>query len=100
MAGVPFESIEGLATCAAISMARKLAAKKAERAKAAAEAEKFFESRQRLLSPEAYQALRLAVRSERAPIAVSGEHSPATVEKSPVLRPNCRVALGSMTVNA
>ena len=76
MAGVPFESIEGLATCDAILMARKLAAKKAERAKAAAEAEKFFESRQRLLSPEAYQALRLAVRSERAPIAVSGEQPP------------------------
>jgi lantibiotic biosynthesis dehydratase-like protein len=73
MAGVPFEPIARLATPESSRIARELLVARYERATAAAAAEKFFESRERLLSGAAYSALRLAVRSESAPAEVVGD---------------------------
>ncbi|MEY2485829.1 MAG: hypothetical protein QOH39_1477 [Verrucomicrobiota bacterium] len=72
MAGVPFESIEQLATPRSIDCARKLIAYRAEQLKAKAEVERFFQSRERLLSTEAYHTLRVAVRTNRRPAQLTG----------------------------
>ncbi|MDQ2825337.1 MAG: lantibiotic dehydratase family protein [Verrucomicrobiota bacterium] len=72
MAGVPFESIERLATPQIISVAHQLAAQQAERARAAMEAENFFRSPEHLLSEEAFRALRVAVRRRGVPSEVTG----------------------------
>ena len=72
MVGVPFDSIERLRTPGSVELARKVIASRAERAIAKAEVETFFQSRQRLLSPAAYHALRLAARADRPPGHVEG----------------------------
>ena len=72
VAGVPFDPIERLATPETFSFARELAARRRERAKAAADAEEYFRSRERLLTEEAFRALFAAVRQKRAPAAVTG----------------------------
>lgn len=76
MAGVVFEPLERLATPKLAVLARTLIGRKRERSQAKDAAEKFFHSRERLLSPEAYNALRTAVRLERAPAKISGELPP------------------------
>ena len=67
MAGAPFDILEPLATPETISVARDLRARKEELTKASAEAENFFRSPERLLSKQAFRALRVAVRLRRAP---------------------------------
>ncbi len=72
MAGVPFEILEPLATPETISVARELHARKEELTKASADAENFFRSPERLLSEQAFRALRVAVRLRRAPAGMTG----------------------------
>jgi len=71
MAGVPFDALRGLATSESIACARTLRAQMSERDQAKAEVESFFASRQQLLSPKAYHALRVAVRTNRPPETVA-----------------------------
>ena len=73
MAGVPFDVIERLATRESLALARELAARKQDLAGTISEVERFFASREQLLSPEAYRLLRLAVRSGQPPAEVAGE---------------------------
>ena len=73
MAGVPFEIIERLRTPETISSARELLARQEEYAKARADVERFFQSRERLLSEEAFRSLRTAFRLHRPPTGVTGE---------------------------
>jgi hypothetical protein len=73
MAGVPFEIIERLRTPKTISSARELLARTKECAAARTEVERFFQSRERLLSEEAFRALRTALRLNRPPVVVAGE---------------------------
>jgi hypothetical protein len=73
MAGAPFEIIERIATPEAMSLARELCARKSECAQARAEVERFFQSRERLLSEEAFRALRTALRLNRPPVGITGE---------------------------
>ena len=73
MAGVPFEILERLRTPETISSARELLARKEEYAKARADVERFFQSRERLLSEEAFRSLRTAFRLHRPPTGVTGE---------------------------
>lgn len=73
MAGVAFETVSRLATPQSIAQSRRLAEARRVRGQARANVEKFFHSRERLLSPEAYRALRVAVHSDKPPVAVSGE---------------------------
>jgi len=72
MAGVPFDILEPLATPETISVARELRARNEELTKASAEAENFFRSPERLLSEQAFRALRVAVRLRRAPAGIVG----------------------------
>jgi hypothetical protein len=72
MAGVPFEIIERLSTPKTTSSARELLARIGECAKARTEVEHFFQSRERLLSEEAFRALRTALRLNRPPVGVTG----------------------------
>jgi len=72
MAGVPFEILERLATPETISVAREVCARKEELTKASAEAENFFRSPERLLSEQAFRALRVAVRLRCAPAGMTG----------------------------
>ena len=72
MAGVPFEIIEPLATPETISVARELRARREELTKASADAENFFRSPERLLSEQAFRALRVAVRLRSAPAGMTG----------------------------
>ena len=67
MAGVPFDVLTGVATRDSSRIARELIARRTEYAAARAEAEKVVHSRERLLTPDAYHALRLALRSNAAP---------------------------------
>jgi len=76
IAGVPFESIERLATPEVISVARELAARKEECARAKSDAENFFRSPERLLSEEAFRALLTAVRRGGVPVEVTGRQPP------------------------
>jgi len=76
MAGVPFEPIEELANPEAIMLARKLAGHMREFAKARGEAEHFIQSRERLLTEEAFRALRVAVKHGSSPAEVAGEQPP------------------------
>ncbi len=73
MAGVPFEILERLRTPETISSACELLARKVEYAKARADVERFFQSRERLLSEEAFRSLRTALRLHRPPTGVTGE---------------------------
>ncbi len=73
MAGVAFEPLDRLATPHTVLLARELIQGKRLRAGAREDAEKFFHSRERLLSVAAYQALRTAVRLEKPPAAVEGD---------------------------
>jgi hypothetical protein len=73
MAGVPFEIIERLRTPKTISSARELLARRDECAKTRTEVERFFQSRERLLSEEAFRALRTALRLNRPPVGVTGK---------------------------
>lgn len=73
MAGVPFEVLKRLGTPETITLARELVARKNECTKARAEVERFFQSRERLLSEEAFRSLRTALRLNRPPVGVSGE---------------------------
>lgn len=72
MPGVPFDILEPLATPETISVARELRARNEELTKASAEAEDFFRSPERLLSEQAFRALRVAVRLRRAPAGIVG----------------------------
>ncbi|MEY2526987.1 MAG: hypothetical protein QOE73_1758 [Verrucomicrobiota bacterium] len=73
MAGAPFDVLERLGTPQTISLARELVARKTEFVKARTEVERFFQSRERLLSEEAFRSLRIAVRLNRPPLGVSGK---------------------------
>ncbi len=73
MAGVAFDPIERLATTKALAIARELIRKMRKRDEARSAAERFFASRERLLSPEAYHALRIAIHERRPPVGVSGD---------------------------
>ncbi|MCA1658122.1 MAG: hypothetical protein LC627_02360, partial [Verrucomicrobiaceae bacterium] len=77
MAGVPFDVVERLGTPDSISLARRLVQGLDQRERAAADAEKFFNSREQLLTQEAYNALHLAVRTGRPVTPVPGEQQPA-----------------------
>jgi hypothetical protein len=76
MAGAPFETIRQLATPQTISLARELAGRKEKRTRATIDAENFFRTPERLLSEEAFRALRVAVRSGHVPSAVPGLQPP------------------------
>jgi hypothetical protein len=76
MAGVAFENVLRLGTPRSIELARSLAEARGARAHAKKAVEKFFQSRERLLSPDAYRALRVAVHDDKAPAAVGGEQPP------------------------
>src|SRR4030081_1832951 len=73
MAGVPFEILERLRMPETILLARELLARKEEYAKAREDVERFFQSRERLLSEEAFRSLRTAFRLHRPPTGVTGE---------------------------
>jgi hypothetical protein len=73
MAGVPFEIIKRLRTPKTISSARELLARTGECTKARTEVERFFQSRERLLSEEAFRALRTALRLNRPPVGITGK---------------------------
>jgi len=73
MAGVPFEIVENLRTAETISSARALLARRNEYTKAREDVERFFASREHLLSEEAFRALRTAFRSHRPPVGMTGE---------------------------
>jgi hypothetical protein len=73
LAGAPFDVIERLGTPDSISAARDLLARRNECAKARVEVERFFESRERLLSEEAFRSLRTALRLNRPPVGISGD---------------------------
>ena len=76
LAGAPFESVKQLATPSVPTLARHLIQKKQERAIARDAAEKFFGSRERVLSPSAYHALLVAVRQNRPPGEVGADQPP------------------------
>jgi hypothetical protein len=76
MAGAPFEMLERLATPETISVARELLVRKEALAKASTEAENFFRSPERLLSEQAFRALRAAVRLRRAPAVMTHPQPP------------------------
>src|ERR1700730_2149992 len=71
MAGVPFEIVENLRTAETISSARALLARRNEYTKAREDVERFFASREHLLSEEAFRALRTAFRSHRPPVGMT-----------------------------
>lgn len=72
MAGVPFDVIQRLGTPQASVRARQLLELREKRDAASANVENFFQSREQLMSAEAYSALRIAVRARRVPTAVEG----------------------------
>lgn len=72
MAGVPFDAVTQLATPETFRAARELEVRRTEFDAARAVAERFFESGERLLSEEAFRALRSAVKQRRAPKSVEG----------------------------
>ena len=76
MAGVPFDSVETLATPKAALLARELAIQRRARDRAKEAVEEFFRSRERLLSADAYRALRVAIHANKPPADVSGEQPP------------------------
>jgi hypothetical protein len=76
MAGAPFELIERLGTLQTTSKARELIARKDECGKARGEVERFFQSRERLLSEEAFRSLRTALRLNKPPVGVTGKQPP------------------------
>jgi hypothetical protein len=76
MAGVPFETVLRLGTPRIIELSRGLADARHLRARAKEAVEKFFQSRERLLSSEVYRVLRVAVHSNKPPGAVAGEQPP------------------------
>ncbi len=90
LAGVPFDSVEPFATPGSVSIARELVACRRARDQAKEEVEVFFRSRQRLLSSEAYRALRVAVHANKPPAEVAGEQ-PAVF---------CNYAFAALTVEA
>ena len=73
IAGVPFDSVEALATPESIQIARQLIIARGARAEAKAQVEKAFHSGERLFSEEAYRALRVAIRAERPPASINEE---------------------------
>jgi hypothetical protein len=73
MAGAPFEVLQRLGTPKTVMLARELVARKKECTKARAEVEGFFQSRERLLSEEAFRSLRTALRLNRPPAGVIGK---------------------------
>ncbi len=79
MAGVPFDAIDSLATPGTISLARELTIARSVRAEAKVVVEQSFRSGERPFSEKAYRALRVAVRADKPPVAVSGEQPPAFV---------------------
>jgi hypothetical protein len=72
MAGVPFDAIDQLTTSEASSAARRLITQLADRDECRVKAEKSFQSREHLLSDEAFRALRSAMRQFRTPIEIPG----------------------------
>jgi hypothetical protein len=76
LSGVPFEALERLATSDTVVRAQQLSDHEKECAKATAEVERFFQSREQLLPYEAYRALCKAVRSGR-PLDPVSENAPA-----------------------
>ena len=71
MAGVPFDTIDRLATPETLALARELVARKKDCAKAIADTETFFRSPERLLSEEAFRVLLSAVRQGSVPAPVT-----------------------------
>ena len=72
LAGVPFDSLESLATPESSTAARTLIARRLEQAEARNQVQLAFQSGERSLSTQASKALRVAVRANRSPIQVSG----------------------------
>ncbi len=76
MAGVPFDSVETLATPESVRVARELEMRRGVRARAREAVEQFFRSRERLLSADAYRALRVAIHANKPPVGIFGEQPP------------------------
>ena len=76
MAGVPFDVIESLTTPESTALAREVIRKERTLASAIDEVEVFFQSRQQLLTKEAYHALRVAVRARQPPAGIPGDQPP------------------------
>lgn len=91
MAGVAFDAMENLGTAQVSVLARKFTLRRAAFERAKNEAEAFFQSGKRLLSEEAFRALRHAVRLEQPPIP--------TPEAQPAIFQNYAAASGEM-INA
>ena len=72
MAGVPFDALDGLATTQSAAVARKVIAHRAEQRRAKETIDSLYRRGDRPLSAEASQALRVAVRTNRAPMRVPG----------------------------
>ncbi len=70
MAGVPFETLENLATQEVAQLARELINEQRNFQNAIAEAQRFFDSGEHLLERDAFRVLRSAVRAQRAPAAM------------------------------
>ena len=77
MAGVPFGAMARLATPRTIALARELAARREETARAVAQAEAYFRSPERLLSEHVFRAFLTAVRHRRVPAAPVNGAQPA-----------------------
>lgn len=73
MAGVPFDVIESLATPDSVALARDLIRKERTLKSAIDEVEVYFRSHQQLLAKEAYQALRVAIRTQQPPAGITGD---------------------------
>ena len=80
MAGVPFDSVQRLATPDVIACARQLADRARDLREATRDAEMFFEGGEHLLSRGEFRAFRTAVRASRAP-APTAATPPAVVAK-------------------
>jgi hypothetical protein len=76
MAGVPFDVIENLATPESVALVRDLIRKERRLKSAIDEVEVYFASGQRLLSKEAYRALRVAVRTQQPPTGITADQPP------------------------
>src|ERR1700682_1085640 len=78
MAGVPFDLLKALQTPETVAAARDLLIRREEMARAKANAERLLRSRDHGLSPEAFRALRLAVRSSGVPTLSEGPQPPGS----------------------
>jgi len=73
MAGAPFDAVERLGTPNTTSAAREVLARRDDCSRTRLDVERFFESRERLLSEGAFRSVRTALRLNQPPVGVSGE---------------------------